>query len=90
MPQHRELGMLTDKDVELPLKDGSHLSANVFRPADGDGPWPVILNFSPYGKDVHFSQFMPSVWEAPRTSPPCSRGRAPVTSIVTEPAKAGS
>jgi predicted acyl esterase len=32
------------------LRDGTRLAANVFKPA-GKGPWPVILNRTPYLKD---------------------------------------
>lgn len=33
------------------MRDGARLRANVYRP-DGDGPWPVLLARTPYGKDV--------------------------------------
>ena len=36
-------------DVEIPLRDGSFLYADVFRPDDG-GQYPVILSMSFYGK----------------------------------------
>ncbi|WP_213571450.1 CocE/NonD family hydrolase [Rhodococcus sp. USK13] len=61
MQQFFEEEMIIDKDVRIPLRDGSIVVANVFRPR-GNGPWPVIVNYSPYGKDVHFSEFMPTVW----------------------------
>ena len=38
-------------DVPIPMRDGVNLAANVYFP-DGDGPWPVILNRTPYGKDT--------------------------------------
>jgi hypothetical protein len=50
-----ESGMEIMKDVPIPLRDGRSVFANVFLPA-GAGPWPVILNYGPYGKDVHFSE----------------------------------
>ncbi len=62
MRQDVEHDMLVDKDVAIPLRDGSTVMANVFRPT-GDGPWPVILTYGPYGKDVRFSEFFPAVWE---------------------------
>jgi predicted acyl esterase len=62
MPQFVEQHMVIDKDVSIPLRDGSAVLANVFRPT-GDGPWPVILNYSPYGKDIHFSEFHPVLWD---------------------------
>ncbi|HEX7593066.1 MAG TPA: CocE/NonD family hydrolase [Anaerolineae bacterium] len=38
-------------DVKVPMRDGANLSANVFFPA-GDGPFPVLLNRTPYIKDT--------------------------------------
>jgi len=36
-------------DVKMPMGDGTMLSANIFLP-EGKGPFPVILQRSPYGK----------------------------------------
>jgi len=41
------------KDARVPLGDGSHLVADVFRPA-GDGRFPTIMTLGPYSKDIHF------------------------------------
>ena len=54
--------MQLDKDVGIPMRDGAVLRANVFRP-QGDGRFPVLMTFGPYGKDVHIKQFMPAAWE---------------------------
>jgi hypothetical protein len=77
MSQPLPYAMHLDKDVEVPMRDGAHLRANVFRPvpavaapigaaaAGGDtARFPVIMTLGPYGKDVHLSQFMPEAWEA--------------------------
>lgn len=37
-------------DVEVPMRDGMRLRANVYRPAEGQ--WPVLLTRLPYGKDL--------------------------------------
>lgn len=42
-------GFNFEADVRIPMRDGVELAANIFRPA-GDGPWPVILCRTPYGK----------------------------------------
>jgi predicted acyl esterase len=42
LPPHQE--------VFMPMRDGVKLAANVFTP-DGPGPWPVILERTPYLKD---------------------------------------
>lgn len=36
-------------DVPVPMRDGTVLRADVFRPA-GEGPWPVIVQRTPYSK----------------------------------------
>jgi putative CocE/NonD family hydrolase len=45
-----------ERDVPVPMRDGVHLATDIYRPAaDGrplDGPFPVILERTPYGKGV--------------------------------------
>lgn len=43
------LGILRFKDVKIPLQNGLHVYADVFRPAK-DGQFPVIMNCGPYGR----------------------------------------
>jgi uncharacterized protein len=42
--------VVIDKDVDVPMRDGARLKADVFRPY-GDGKYPAILNLGPYQKD---------------------------------------
>ena len=42
--------MLVEKDVDVPMRDGARLKADVFRPDDG-GRFPALLNLGPYQKD---------------------------------------
>lgn len=42
--------MNSDYDVAVPLRDGIHLSINIFRPVVA-GKYPAIISFHPYGKD---------------------------------------
>ena len=46
----RPYGVLVDKDVDVPMRDGALLKADVFRPDDG-GRFPAIMNLGPYQKD---------------------------------------
>lgn len=46
-PQHE---LLVEKDVEIVVRDGTRLKADVFRPA-GEGRFPVLINQGPYQKD---------------------------------------
>jgi hypothetical protein len=54
--------MILDRDVEIPMRDGARLRANVFRP-DGPGQFPVLMTFGPYGKDVPLREFMQEAWD---------------------------
>jgi uncharacterized protein len=42
--------IVIEKDVEVPMRDGARLMADVFRP-QGDAKVPAILNLGPYHKD---------------------------------------
>jgi predicted acyl esterase len=42
--------VLVEKDVDVLMRDGARLKADVFRP-DADGKFPTILNLGPYQKD---------------------------------------
>ena len=44
-------GVILDRDVPVPMPDGVHLMANVFRPF-APGPAPVLMSVTPYGKDA--------------------------------------
>ena len=39
-----------EQDIDVPMRDGARLKADVFRPY-GDGKYPAILNLGPYQKD---------------------------------------
>ncbi len=42
--------MTIEKDVDVPMRDGANLKADVFRP-DADGQFPVLINMGIYQKD---------------------------------------
>ena len=46
------LGIIKMRDVKIPMGDGSFLYADVFRP-DDDQMHPVIISFTPYGKEFY-------------------------------------
>jgi hypothetical protein len=50
--------MITEKDVDVPMRDGALLKADVLRP-DSPGKFPAILNLGPYQKD--------KLWIVPET-----------------------
>ena len=53
--------MQVHRNVAVPMRDGSVLLANLYRPADGRR-FPVIVSSTPYGKDVSVS--FPPAWKA--------------------------
>ncbi|MCX4682027.1 CocE/NonD family hydrolase [Streptomyces sp. NBC_01433] len=46
------MGILRFREVKIPLQNGSHVFADVFRPAE-PGNYPVIVSCGPYGKAFH-------------------------------------
>ncbi len=42
--------VVVEKDVDVPMRDGTRLKADVFRPHD-EGKFPAIVNLGPYQKD---------------------------------------
>lgn len=44
-----QLGIVVEKNVDVPMRDGVLLRANIFRPS-GDGQYPGLLLRTPYGK----------------------------------------
>jgi uncharacterized protein len=39
-----------ERDVEIPMRDGALLRADIFRPADAKEAVPALIPWSPYGK----------------------------------------
>jgi hypothetical protein len=48
------------QEVFMPMRDGVKLAANVFLP-EGKGPWPVVLERTPYLKDGRIMSFLGGV-----------------------------
>ncbi|KAL3448403.1 X-Pro dipeptidyl-peptidase C-terminal non-catalytic domain-containing protein [Aspergillus insuetus] len=52
-----------DHDVEIVVRDGARLYADVYRPADATEKVPAILSWSPYGKKYSSLDMLPmTVW----------------------------
>ncbi len=47
--KEKEINVVIERDVAVPMRDGVILRANVFRP-DRGGPFPVLVMRTPYGK----------------------------------------
>ncbi|HRX33659.1 MAG TPA: CocE/NonD family hydrolase [Methanoregulaceae archaeon] len=63
----RIAGAIVERDVVSEMRDGTLLAADVYRPASGEGPWPVLVIRQPYDKahSETFSYAHPS-WYASR------------------------
>ncbi len=55
-------GVLFEKNVPIPTRDGSVVMANVFRPA-AEGNYPVVMSMSAYAKDLHTKVLHAKSWE---------------------------
>ena len=76
--------MLLDKDVEIRLRDGAIVRADVYRP-ESSGRCPALVTYGPYGKDSHISQFMGSdTWERLKARRPGITGGTSGKYIVFE------
>jgi predicted acyl esterase len=57
---HEEDGMMLEKNVSVPLKNGGVIRCNVFRPkskaADSVEQFPAIVTLGPYVKDIEYRQ----------------------------------
>ena len=51
MSQPKDYKLIVEKDVQIPLRDGTILYGDIFRPDVGAGRFPVIMNIGPYMKD---------------------------------------
>ena len=48
--ERRDAGVIFERDVAIPMRDGVRLATNLFRSAESV-PAPVIMSVTPYGKD---------------------------------------
>ncbi len=51
---HRPAGAKVLYDVGVPMSDGARLSADVYLPTEGDGPYPAILYRTPYSNQMDY------------------------------------
>ena len=57
-----EQDMKIEWDVDVPMKDGVVLKADVFRPTT-PGKYPVILSYGPYAKGLDFAEGFEGGWK---------------------------
>ena len=66
MNNKAEPGMLVERDLIVPARDGVGLATDVFRPASG-GPFPVLLERTPYNKSAPSRSERTAAVTAPRS-----------------------
>lgn len=55
--------MIIERDVPIPVDDGTVLRADVFKPNHGDG-FPVLISMSPYGKSFAWEKGWAPSWDS--------------------------
>jgi predicted acyl esterase len=55
-------GVILDKNVPVPVRDGVKLSLDIYKPVDEVGPCPVILAYSPFQKERFFESAKPAFY----------------------------
>ena len=65
MTSRREYKVIRERNVMVPMRDGTRLATDIFRP-DAPGRFPVLVNRGPYGKEGYLDQPNHSMWFFPR------------------------
>jgi uncharacterized protein len=52
-------GVQLEKNVYVKMRDGVKIAIDIYRPAKGKGPWPVIFAYSPFQKERFFESAKP-------------------------------
>lgn len=58
-PQPVPAGVRLEKNVFVPMRDGIKIVVDIYRPAKGKGPWPVVFAYSPFQKERFFESAKP-------------------------------
>jgi predicted acyl esterase len=61
-PQPVPEGARLEKDIYVKMRDGVKIAVDIYRPARGKGPWPVILAYSPFQKERFFESAKPAFY----------------------------
>lgn len=73
-----EQGLLIERNLAVPLRDGTRIYVDVYRPADRPGDLPLLLGWSPYGKHARTNRvFWPASGVNPEWLSPLTAFEAP-------------
>jgi predicted acyl esterase len=55
-------GVILEKNVMVKMRDGVKVALDIYKPADGKGPWPAIFAYSPFQKERSFESAKPAFY----------------------------
>jgi uncharacterized protein len=55
-------GVTLEKNIYAPIRDGVKIALDVYKPAEGKGPWPAILAYSPFPQERFFESAKPAYY----------------------------
>lgn len=55
-------GVILEKNVYATMRDGVKIALDVYKPAEGGGPWPVIIGYSGFQKEFFFESALPAFY----------------------------
>ena len=61
-PEPMSPGVILESNVFTPMRDGVEIATDIYKPAEGDGPWPVIFAYSGYKKEYIFESPLPGFY----------------------------
>jgi uncharacterized protein len=61
-PNPTPSGVILEKNVPASMRDGVKIAVDIYKPAQGKGPWPVILAYSPFPKERIFESAKPAFY----------------------------
>jgi predicted acyl esterase len=61
-PDPLPAGVILEKNVMVKMRDGVKVALDVYKPADGKGPWPAIFAYSPFQKERSFESAKPAFY----------------------------
>jgi predicted acyl esterase len=61
-PDPLPAGVILEKNIMVPMRDGVKIAVDIYKPAVSEGPWPVILAYSPFQKERSFESAKPAFY----------------------------
>jgi predicted acyl esterase len=61
-PDPLPAGVILEKNVMVKMRDDVKVALDIYKPADGKGPWPAIFAYSPFQKERSFESAKPAFY----------------------------